>query len=245
MHPEPMVGGGGVFRPVRRGNAFEETVERILQAINLGVVADGDRLPPERELAIRLNVSRVTLREAIRALQEAGCVISKPGRYGGSFVTHRPGSFGPDPMADPGSAISLSDTLSFRAIVEPGAAELAASRMLPTGERDRLVALRAETERAGLAGYRQADSRLHLAIAEAAGSPSLLVAVVDVRARVNDVLDTIPIIDRNLAHANRQHAAIIRAILAGEPAKARSAMIAHVEGTAALLRGFLTLPRPP
>lgn len=40
-----------VLRPVRAGNAFEETVERLLQIIKLGVVAHGERLPPERELA--------------------------------------------------------------------------------------------------------------------------------------------------------------------------------------------------
>src|SRR5580698_10589419 len=61
-----------LFRPVRAGNAFEETVERLLQTIRLGVVGPGERLPAEREMAARLNVSRVTVREAIRALQQAG-----------------------------------------------------------------------------------------------------------------------------------------------------------------------------
>jgi DNA-binding FadR family transcriptional regulator len=69
-----------VFRPVREGNAFEETVERLLQAIKLGVVGLGERLPPERELAPRLGISRVTLREAIRALQQEGYVESRRGR---------------------------------------------------------------------------------------------------------------------------------------------------------------------
>jgi hypothetical protein len=58
--------GDALFRPVRAGNAFEETVERLLQSIRLGVVGAGERLPPERELAERLGISRVTLREAIR-----------------------------------------------------------------------------------------------------------------------------------------------------------------------------------
>src|SRR6201994_1762941 len=53
-----------VFRPVRTGNAFEETVERLLDGIRLGVHGDGDRLPPERELAGRLGGSRGTVRGA-------------------------------------------------------------------------------------------------------------------------------------------------------------------------------------
>ncbi|MFC7716342.1 FadR/GntR family transcriptional regulator [Nonomuraea recticatena] len=79
-----------MLRPVRAGNAFEETVERLLQAIKLGMVAQGEKLPPERELAVQLGISRVTLREAIRALQEAGYLDVRRGRYGGAFVIYAP-----------------------------------------------------------------------------------------------------------------------------------------------------------
>src|SRR4051812_48031168 len=79
-----------LLRPVRAGNAFEETVERLLQAIKLGMVAYGEKLPPERELAAQLGISRVTLREAIRALQDAGYLDVRRGRYGGAFVVYRP-----------------------------------------------------------------------------------------------------------------------------------------------------------
>jgi DNA-binding GntR family transcriptional regulator len=75
-----------VWRPVRGGNAFEITVARLAQAIKLGLVREGERLPPERELAERLQVSRVTLHEAIRALREAGYLESRRGRTGGTFV---------------------------------------------------------------------------------------------------------------------------------------------------------------
>ena len=69
-----------VFRAVRTGNAFEETVERLLEGVKLGVYAPGDRLPPERELTRRLGVSRITLREALRELAAAGYVETKRGR---------------------------------------------------------------------------------------------------------------------------------------------------------------------
>ena len=54
-----------VLGPVRAQNAFEETVERLLAVIKLGVVGPGERFPAERELAALLGVSRITLREAI------------------------------------------------------------------------------------------------------------------------------------------------------------------------------------
>ena len=64
-----------LFRPVRNGNAFEDTVARLLQTIRLGIVAPGDALPPERDLAARFLVSRDTVREAIRELADAGYLV--------------------------------------------------------------------------------------------------------------------------------------------------------------------------
>jgi DNA-binding GntR family transcriptional regulator len=92
---------------------------------------------------------------------------------------------------------------------------------------------------APLNGYRPADSRLHLAIAELSGSPSLASAVADARVRVNDLLDAIPLLPRNIVHSNQQHARIVQAVLAGDPKAARDAMAEHLDGTAALLRAFL------
>ena len=54
-----------VYRPVRSGNSLEDTVARLMQTIRLGVVAPGQALPSERELALRFSVSRDTVREAM------------------------------------------------------------------------------------------------------------------------------------------------------------------------------------
>ncbi len=57
--------------------------------------------------------------------------------------------------------------------------------------------------------------------------------------RVTELLDTIPLLEPNLAHSNEQHERIITAILNGNPDAARKAMAEHLDGTASLLRGFL------
>ncbi|GAA4080589.1 FadR/GntR family transcriptional regulator [Actinomadura miaoliensis] len=238
---EPATVASIVFRPVREGNAFEETVERLLQAIKLGVVDHGERLPPERELAPRLGVSRVTLREAIRALQQEGYVESRRGRAGGTFVTYRP----PRPRdgdlarvaADRGA--ELSDALTYRLAVESGAAAHLASTGLTGGQADRLRAALAAVNGADLAGYRRLDVRFHLTIAKLTGSPLLAAACADARMRVTDLLNAIPVLRRNIEHAAVQHAAIVEAVLAGDPDAARRAVVEHLEGTGALLRGFL------
>jgi len=233
-----------VLRPIRGGNAFEETVERILQVIKLGVVQTGERLPPERELSVRLNVSRVTLREAIRALQEAGYVESRRGRYGGTFVRRaevpgpREGPRKGQRRARPARE-AMEDVLILREVLEVGAAEMAARRELTDAERAHLADRLAETSAALLRDYRRLDSRLHLAIAEVSGSASLTSCLADVRMRVNELLDAIPLLSPNIEHSNRQHEAVVTAILASDPAAARQAMEEHVAGSAALLRGFL------
>jgi DNA-binding FadR family transcriptional regulator len=227
-----------VFRPVRTRNAFEETVERVLQAIRLGVVRPGERLPVERELAARLGVSRVTLREAIRAVADAGYVESRRGRYGGTFVVDTlPETSAPDP-----SDVDMEDVLTLRGVLETGAAEAAAGRALTPAERQHLMAALNDVDAvgAGLADeYRRRDSRLHLAIAEVTAAPSLMTAVADVRTRVNELLDAIPLLSTNIEHSNAQHRAIVAAILSGDPGAARVAMAEHLAGTAALLRAFL------
>lgn len=231
-----------VFRPVRTRNAFEETVERLLQAIRLGVAAPGERLPAERELAARLGVSRVTLREAIRAVADAGYVESRRGRYGGTFVAEDlPGLPRPRRGATPSGA-DLEDVLTLRRVLECGAAETAATRTLSPADRQHLrVRLTgvAEVAKGEEAEYRRRDSRLHLAIAEVTASPSLTTAVADVRTKVNELLDAIPLLAANIEHSNEQHSSIVEAILSGDGPAARAAMDEHLEGTAALLRGFL------
>lgn len=237
--PEPgrMPASEALLRPVRLGNAFEETVERLLSTIRLGVLRPGECLPPERELAVRLGVSRDTLRDALRSLSEAGYVVARRGRYGGTFLAERL----PAPSGEGVGATraEIDDLLRLREILEVGAARMAAGRTLTAAERDDLWARVAEVRGASPEDYRRLDSRLHLAIAEAAGSPSLVPLVAENRMRINALLDRIPLLQRNIAHSDEQHEAIVQAILAGEPGQAADAMLTHLAGSAALLHGFL------
>jgi DNA-binding FadR family transcriptional regulator len=134
---------------------------------------------------------------------------------------------------------ALGDALTFRRVVETGAAEMAARASLTRQQREGLAESLAAVHACGAFGYRQADTRLHLAIADAGGSPLLTASVVEARVRLVDLLNAIPMLGTNLEHANTQHASIVRAILAGDPDRARQAMEEHVAGTAALLHGFL------
>jgi GntR family transcriptional regulator, transcriptional repressor for pyruvate dehydrogenase complex len=228
-----------VYSPVPVRNAFEVTVERLAQSIRLGVLVGGERLPPERELAETLGVSRVTLREAIGALRAAGLIESRRGRAGGTFVVspraRRPRA-GP---RRPPAAAGLDDMLDLRRIVEPGAAALAATRTLTAADRATLQRFLRESTSCTASRRRLADSRLHMAIAAASESPSVVAVVGDVQLKLTDALRRIPVIPANIEHSDRQHAAVVAAILAGEPEVARSMMEEHIDASAALLRGLL------
>jgi DNA-binding FadR family transcriptional regulator len=247
-----------VLGPVRAQNAFEETVERLLTVIKLGVVAPGERFPPERELSALLGVSRITLREAIRALQLAGYVESRRGRFGGTFVIATP----PAPSAAELRRIAvedadkINDALTFRMAVEAGAAQVLAQQV-GTGRgsglgaerrsggsggsppRVVLLARLAALNEASPEDYRRMDTLFHLSIAELTGSSLLAAACADARMRLNDLLNAIPVLQRNIDHTTAQHTAIVEAILAGDPGGAQRAIAEHLDGTAALLRGFL------
>jgi DNA-binding FadR family transcriptional regulator len=242
----------GLLRPVREGNAFEETVERLLMVIKLGIVGPGERFPPERDLAVQLGISRLTLRDAIRELQQAGYVESRRGRSGGTFVTGAPPA--PDRAElrrlarEDGE--KLADALTFRLAVETGSAEALAQLMAQSpaagpgdgqvaGSRRVLAARLADVNGASPQDYRRLDTLFHLSIAERTGSSLLTAACTDARMRLNDLLNAIPVLQRNIDHTAGQHTAIVAAILAGDAERARRAVAEHLNGTGALLRGFL------
>ncbi|HET8599767.1 MAG TPA: FCD domain-containing protein [Segeticoccus sp.] len=228
------------LQPVRAHHAFESCVEQLATAVRLGVYPKGSMLPPERELAGRMEVSRATLREAIAALRQAGLLETVRGRGGGTVVLAQP-EIVRDRPADLGDRREdLLDSLVFRRIVEPGACALAASRGLEPHQHEILRAALGDVARAeGRRAHRQADSRLHLAIATLTGSSHVVGAVTRVQADLHTLLTAIPVLAVNIDHSSAQHEAIVQAIIAGDADGARLSMEEHCDDTAALLRGLL------
>jgi DNA-binding FadR family transcriptional regulator len=237
IQPRPLGSSSLLLKRARSANAFEETVERILQTIRLGLVHPGDCLPGEREIAAMLGVSRDTVREATSALSAAGYLTTKRGRYGGTFIAETlPAEYGKASSVGSGE---IQDILVFREVVECGAAYAAASAELSRDVRVALQNAHEQTSAAAPSDYRRLDSRLHLLIAEVTGSDKLIAEVAYSRMRVNELLDNIPLLPPNIIHSNEQHEKIITSILKGNATAAQNAMRDHLAGSASLLRGFL------
>jgi GntR family transcriptional regulator, transcriptional repressor for pyruvate dehydrogenase complex len=234
---EAVLSAETVFAPVRSQTAFEETVERFGTAIKLGLLAPGTCLPAERELCARLGIARSTLRQALTALSQSGLVHATRGRGGGTFVSD------PQPPADPPSSETLArwrDTCDRRLAVELGVALLAAERARPE-DLAALDALLAALEESleDFPVYRQADIRLHVGLAEAAGSPSLVRAMTEAQGAMSDLIAYIAHPPQVLASSNAQHRRLLAAVAKGDAQRAVRAMAEHLQGTEHVLAGLL------
>ncbi|MDH2442578.1 FCD domain-containing protein [Amnibacterium sp. CER49] len=229
-----------VLRPVRGHMAFESCIEQLGSAIRLGIFRPGDRLPSERELADRLSVSRATLREAMSALRAAGFVSTSRGRGGGTVVETAAGDWTAAPITGTDRKAEIEDLTVFRSVIEPGAAYRAAQSDLSADQRQLLTGcLHALAGAGSPSEYRQADARLHLAIAAVCGSDALSSACGAVQVRIHQFLAEIPFLQKNIESSDEQHRVIVQAILDGDADRARFVMQDHCAATAALLKGLL------
>jgi GntR family transcriptional regulator, transcriptional repressor for pyruvate dehydrogenase complex len=226
-----------VFKPVEAATTFEETVERLGTAIRLGLLTPGSQLPPERDLAGQLHISRSTLRQALTTLVQSGHLMSVRGRAGGTFVAEAPPlSAGGDeePLGDDARAV-----LDERVAIETGATVLAAERAEPAS----LDALDELVER--MAGapafedYRRADVRFHIGVAEAANSPRLVTAMTEVQGHMSDLIARIPHPEEVLTRSNDQHRRLVTHLRRRAVGPAVRLMREHIEGTEHILAGLI------
>ena len=220
-----------VFAPLTSGGRAEAVIQRIAESASLGLLADGERLPSETELAAQLGVSTVTLREALASLREQGLVETRRGRKGGSFI-RAPGDPTRTALHARLSALSVSDLRDAGdelAAVSGAAARLAASRASTDNVR-RLVALSDRMASAGGVGERmRVDSRFHIEVAVAAASERLTRGEVSLQGELGLLLWGTVDADELAVDAAQQHRAIALAISREEAGQARDLAEQHVE----------------
>lgn len=229
---------GAVFDPVHALSTFEETVARLGTAIRLGVLPAGTRLPPERELAEQLGISRSTLRQALTTLNQSGHMVALRGRSGGTFVADAPPlTRGEDePVALEGP---WRDLLDYRIAVETGATLLAAERARPE-DLERLDAhVAAMRDFDDFAVYRRADVAFHLGLAEAARAPRLVAAMTEVQGGMTELIGHIAHPLAVLNASNAQHARIVELLSRKDGVRAVKLVREHLGGTEHILAGLL------
>lgn len=167
-----------VFTPVRTSRVYTEVVTQILGLVESGQIGRGDRLPAERQLAERLQVSRSSVREAMTALEVLGVVEIKAGH--GIFVGRQSGNQLIKEVSELTAEQGPLEILEARLVLEPGIAELAARRATPSDVssiRKQIDLMEDELDR-GLDAWKP-DWGFHEAISRAAQN-SLAEAMLDV-----------------------------------------------------------------
>ena len=230
-----------VFAPLNTGGrAADEVARRISEAVGLGLIADGEQLPSEVALSGALNVSTVTLREALTVLRQKGLVETRRGRGGGSFVRAPVDPSVPrlrTLLRDTG-AHELREIGDMQLAVSGKAARLAASR----ASEDQLARLRGligQLAGAHTAGERRrADGRFHIEVAAAAQSARLTRQEIDLQSEIGELL-WIPF-GEAVAHqdAVAQHHAILTAVEEGDGSLARARAEEHAESGVSRLIEF-------
>ena len=224
-----------VFAPVHSTTAFEETLERLGTAIKLGLLPPGTRLPPERDLCEQLGIARSTLRQALTALVQSGHLHAVRGRGGGTFVSEKPLA-----VASPEELVDWRERCDVRFSVECGIAFLAAERAeasaiaLLSDLVDEMAACSND-----FAGYRRADVRFHVGLAEATGSTALVAAATEAQGAMTDLISYIAHPPEVLAWSNAQHARLLDCLQKREAALAMRIMADHLRGTEHVLAGLL------
>ncbi len=217
--------------PLQAEGAVEQIVRRLGEAIGAGVLAPGERLPSELELAAQLGVAPMTLRQALQILREAGFVETRRGRTGGSFVRDDPPGalVGDGELPTRGGLRELTD---WRRAISGEAAALAAERAEPE-QRAAIAEAAATAERAvgTFSAFRLADARFHIAIAEASGSRRLIAAETQIQVEIAEMLRFVPGPRLARAVSGASHDPIVAALTERDAAAAQAAMTRHAEGT--------------
>ena len=220
-----------LISPLTAGGRTDEVVQRISEAIHLGLVVDGEQLPTEVEFAGQLGVSPMTLREALAVLREQGLVETRRGRTGGTFV-RRPENPPERVLKDQLYATTVSelrDLADEHWAVAGACAELAAERASASAVRRLLYLVEQLAPAKGMGACIRADSRFHIEVAMASQSERLTRLEVTLQSRTAGPLWLSYEPDSPLDEVVSEHHAIALAIAEENGERARTLAERHVQ----------------
>lgn len=230
------------YARLRQVRAHEYVADQLRREITLRLIHPGDSLPPERELTKIFGVGRPTVQKAIAILVAEGMVEKRRGRTGGTFIL--------DTAADQRSMkgtlarigrnrLLILDALGFRLEIEPAAVALACRRRTTADLGKIEDASRHLADAATEALMMKYDTEFHLAVAASTHNRFFEQAAEQIRMTLNDALWVLPGSDLWMDRTRDEHAAIHRAIDAGDAAAGRRAALSHIGHTDQGIRAIL------
>ncbi len=229
-------------------------IDAIEEQIMAGLLRVGDPLPPERELAARLQVSRAGVREAVRVLESDGILRSQRGAgpEAGTFVSALPRQ-GLTRLLRLHVALAnfpMTDVVDARVLLERSSAERAASNASTAARAEMRAALaRMDAPEVSREAFNDADTDFHIAIAEAGGNElvaSLTAAIRGaLRIPIQQAVRAVEHWDGLADRLRQDHRGILDAIEAGDGPTAARLTEEHIRRSATdLPAGFGGVPEP-
>ncbi|GHH87498.1 transcriptional regulator [Streptomyces sulfonofaciens] len=213
---------------IRRLSALETVRARIALAVDLGLLAPGERLPGAAEIAAALGVGEITVRRALVSLCEEGVLERRRGRSGGTLVARRPAT-GTVGAVDTyrADAEAVHRLIDHRLALECGIAHLAAVESDEAALRPLDDLVREMDRAAGWAQFHGCDERFHLAVAAMTGAPSITGPY---GAVLRDLYRYyLPYPREALLRSNREHRELVEALRRGDAAAAGEIARRHVQ----------------
>lgn len=217
---------------IRLPKAAEVLASQIKTEIISGKYPEGAMLPPETEMATQLNLSRPTVREALRLLESEGLVSIRPGPRGGPRV-ERPSSNTVTRSLTTlfqYEKVSLAALLEARRAIEPACARVAADRAQAedvAALKDSIRRMKADLE--DDANFWTENANFHVALAEAGRNTVLNTLMVSLRELIYEFTAGLHIEPEERLETVMEHTAIMKAIVARDPDGAALAAEAHLE----------------
>ena len=218
--------------------AWQVVLEKIEADLLDGCLAPGDRLPPERELAVRLGVGRSSVREALRVLEVLGLVRTGTGSGPSSgaiiIATPRGGMSALLRLQVAAHGFPLDDVVRTRLVLESAVVEAVADD--PARSTADARAVLDAMDAAGLtrAEFLALDAQLHLALADASGNAVIAAIMAGLRTSIESYVragaERIPDWDATADRLRREHRAVLDAVEAGDATTARTLIRDHITG---------------
>lgn len=223
-----------MWETLKRESVTHQVEQQVLRVLRDEQLQPGDRLPPERDLARMLGVSRPTLREAIGSLRVKGRIEVAHGR--GVFVAE-PGTSRELRSALDNQEMTLTELFAMREVLEVPAAGWAAE----LGDKAKLKKVREAYEKlesaatASTTDYKrlqEADARFHMAIGEAAGNRFLRQTLGVLQEMVATGMETTLSVPGRLERSRAEHRQILDALESGDANTAKRTIRTHLRGAA-------------
>ncbi|MBE3595778.1 MAG: FadR family transcriptional regulator [Hydrogenibacillus sp.] len=218
------------LKPLRRTSLYLAIVEQLESYIMSEQLQPGDRLPPERDLAETLGVSRTTVRQALAVLEAKGLIESHIGS--GTYARRRSPEFAVARLAHllDHARVRLTEALEVRSLLEPEVARLAAER----GSDDEIrqlteLAEQMSAKQGDLDSWLAQDSAFHQAVARAAKNRIVLTILEVIHNAIGETRRLSLSAPEGVSISTADHLAIAQAIAARDGKAAQAAMAAHME----------------